>query len=126
MALSEQEQKRLEQLEASLMANDPKFADTLRGTTQFRVQRQRAALAGLAFVIGLTALIVGVRIHPLISIAGFVVMLVAAIIGVSSWSRVEGQSPTTASAKKPTPDKGEDFMAKLEERWRKRQQGGDL
>ena len=50
MALSEQEQKRLEQLEASLLAEDPKFADTLRGNSQFRVQRRRAALAGLAFV----------------------------------------------------------------------------
>ena len=37
MALSEQEQKRLDQLEASLLADDPKFADALRGTPQFRV-----------------------------------------------------------------------------------------
>ena len=127
MALSEQEQKRLEQLEASLMANDPKFADTLRGTPQFRVQRQRAALAGLAFVLGLTALIIGVRIQPIISIAGFVVMLVAAIVGVSAWSRVEGQSDAAPrSKKKPASNTGEDFMSKLEERWRRRQRGGDL
>ena len=71
MALSEQEQKRLEQLEASLLAEDPKFADTLRGNSQFRVQRRRAALAGLAFVAGLAALVTGVQIQPAISIAGF-------------------------------------------------------
>ena len=57
MALSEQEQKRLDQLEASLLADDPKFADTLRGTPQFRVQRRRAALAGVVFVAGLIALV---------------------------------------------------------------------
>lgn len=127
MALSEQEQKRLDQLEASLLADDPKFADTLRGTPQFRVQRRRAALAGVVFVAGLAALVLGVQFQPLISIIGFVMMLVAAITGISAWSRVEGQEePKRSSSKSNHPSSGTDFMNKLEERWRKRQQGGDL
>ncbi len=127
MALSEQEQKRLDQLEASLLADDPKFADALRGTPQFRVQRRRAALAGVVFVAGLAALVLGVQFQPLISIIGFVMMLVAAITGISAWSRVEGQEePTRSSSKSNHPSSGTDFMNKLEERWRKRQQGGDL
>lgn len=129
MALSEQEQKRLEQLEASLLAEDPKFADTLRGNSQFRVQRRRAALAGLAFVIGLAALVIGVQIQPAISIAGFVMMLVSAIVGISAWSRIEGQEETKRPSKpsgQASSSGAEDFMSKLEERWRKRQQGGDL
>ncbi len=127
MALSEQERKRLEQLEASLMAEDPTFAETLRGTSQFRVHRQRATLAGLGFLLGLAALVGGVQIHPVISIAGFVIMLVAAIVGISAWSRVEGQEqPTKPKSPNPSVNTSTDFMAKLEERWRKRQQGGDL
>jgi hypothetical membrane protein len=129
MALSEQEQKRLEQLEASLLAEDPKFADTLRGSSQFRVQRRRAALAGLAFVAGLAALVIGVQIQPAISIAGFVMMLVSAIVGISAWSRIEGQEETKRPSKpsgQASSSGAEDFMSKLEERWRKRQQGGDL
>ena len=128
MALSEQEQKRLDQLEASLLADDPKFADTLRGTPQFRVQRRRAALAGVVFVAGLTALVLGVQFQPMISIIGFVMMLVSAITGISAWSRVEGREDSTrASSRSNHPSSsGTDFMNKLEERWRKRQQGGDL
>ena len=129
MALSEQEQKRLDQLEASLLADDPKFADTLRGAPQFRVQRRRAALAGLVFMIGLAALVLGVQVQPAISIAGFIMMLTAAITGISAWSRVEGQEepkhPSSRSGH-PSASSGTDFMNKLEERWRKRQQGGDL
>jgi putative membrane protein len=127
MALSEQEQKRLDQLEASLLADDPKFADTLRGTPQFRVQRRRAALAGVVFVAGLTALVLGVQFQPVISIIGFVMMLASAITGISAWSRVAAQEePTRSSSKSSHPSSGTDFMNKLEERWRKRQQGGDL
>ncbi len=128
MALSEQEQKRLDQLEASLLADDPKFADTLRGAPQFHVQRRRAALAGVFFVAGLTALVLGVQFQPMISIIGFVMMLVSAITGISAWSRVEGREDSTrASSRSNHPSSsGTDFMNKLEERWRKRQQGGDL
>ena len=128
MALSELEQKRLDQLEASLLADDPKFADTLRGAPQFRVQRRRAAFAGVVFVAGLTALILGVQFQPVISIIGFVMMLIAAITGISAWPRVEGQTDTTRLSSRSTRPSVSvtDFMNKLEERWRKRQQGGDL
>ena len=128
MALSEQEQKRLDQLEASLLADDPKFADTLRGTPQFRIQRRRAACAGVVFVAGLAALILGVQFQPIISIIGFVMMLIAAITGISAWSRVENQAETARPSSRSThpSTSGADFMNKLEERWRKRQQGGDL
>lgn len=128
MALSEQEQRRLDQLEASLLADDPKFADALRGAPQFRMQRRRAAFAGVIFVAGLAALVLGVQFQPVISIIGFVMMLVAAITGISAWSRVEGQAETTRLSNRSTHPSasGTDFMNKLEERWRKRQQGGDL
>lgn len=68
MALSEQEQKLLEQLEASLKAEDPKLADRLSGTTQIKLHRRRAAIAGLAFVVGVIVLLVGVQVHPAVKI----------------------------------------------------------
>lgn len=125
MALSEQEQKLLEQLEASLSADDPKLAENLRGTTNVKVHRRRATLAGLGFTIGLVALVIGIQIHPAVSVLGFLIMLAAVIIGIGSYQRVEGNSPQgTAPKTSQRTTSSQDFMDKLEERWRNRQEGG--
>ncbi|MCC2593398.1 DUF3040 domain-containing protein [Tessaracoccus sp. OS52] len=131
MALSEQERKLLEQLEASLMADDPKLAETLRGTSSIRIHRRRATVAGLGFIAGVVVLIAGVQINPLVSIGGFLLMLAAAIIAVNSWQRVAGEDDKGESPARPDDHPGpkptsQDFMEKLEERWRRRQDGGDL
>ncbi len=122
MALSEQERKLLEQLEASLMAEDPKLADTLSGSAATRVHRRKAALAGLGFMVGVVTLLIGVQIHPAVSIVGFLVMLGAALLGISSWARADGSpQPSKPAGPKPTPssDSGSDFMTRLDERWRR-------
>ncbi len=128
MALSEQERKLLEQLEASLMAEDPKLADTLSGSSTIRIHRRRAAIAGLGFVVGVVVLLVGVQVHPAVSVLGFLLMLGAALIGINSWRRVEydGGQPSRRGPSGPRPgpsNSSQDFMDKLEERWRRRQQG---
>jgi len=131
MALSEQERKLLEQLEASLMAEDPKLADTLSGNAEVRVHRRRAAFAGLGFVLGILVLLGGVQVHWTVSVLGFLVMLTSALVGIGSWRRVgdDGGQPARPSAgpSKPTPSQEptSDFMDRLEERWRRRQEGGD-
>ena len=131
MALSEQERKLLEQLEASLMAEDPRLADRLSGTAEVRVHRRRAALAGLGLVIGLAILVAGVSVHPAVSVLGFLVMLASVLVGVKSWQRVgdEGGQPSRPAPKPPRTDppasSSSDFMDRLEERWRRRQQDGD-
>lgn len=131
MALSEQERKLLEQLEASLMAEDPKLADTLSGTAEVRVHRRRAALAGLGFIVGIIVLVAGVQVHPAVSIAGFLVMLASALIGIGSWKRVggDGGQPSNPGqgprAPKSAPSAKSDFMERLEEQWRRRQEGGE-
>ena len=85
VALSDEEQKLLEQMEAALAAEDPKLAHTLRGTkTPRTLQRKRAALAGLAFIAGCVMLIVGMRAHWLVSVLGFVIMLTATVIAVTA------------------------------------------
>lgn len=129
MALSEQERKLLEQLEASLMADDPKLADRLSGSAEVRVHRRRAAFAGLGFVAGIAILIAGVQVHPAVSVLGFVVMLAAVLLGINSWQRVgdDGGQPSKPKEGPPKTDppasSSSDFMERLEERWRKRQQG---
>lgn len=131
MALSEQERKLLEQLEASLMAEDPKLADTLSGNAEIRVHRRRAAAAGLGFVLGVLILLGGVQVHWTVSVLGFLVMLASALVGISSWRRVgdDGARPAKRVTDPPkpssSPESSTDFMDRLEERWRRRQEGGD-
>ncbi|MDO5499077.1 MAG: DUF3040 domain-containing protein [Propionibacteriaceae bacterium] len=127
MALSEDERKLLEQMEAALAAEDPKLAHTLRGTkTPRTLQRKRAAVAGLAFVAGCAMLVAGMRAHWVISVVGFVVMLAATVIAVTAYRRVEPSpiSPDKVRAGQRSGAGDNSFMDKMEERWRRRQDEG--
>ena len=123
MALSEDEQRLLEQMEAALAAEDPKLANTLRGTTTRRFHRRRAALAGLVLLIGIAALLGGMDIHPLLSLAGFLILLVATVIAVRPWHHV-GVDPDGHRSSNSGGKPERDFMDKMEERWRRRQDEG--
>jgi hypothetical protein len=122
MALSEDEQRLLEQMEAALAAEDPKLANTLRGTTR-RWHRRRAVLAGIGFIAGITGLIAGMQIHAAVSVIGFVVMLAATVIGVSAWqqSGLAGDGPAGGRSGGTSE---RDFMGRMEDRWRRRQDDG--
>lgn len=127
MALSDEEQKLLEQMEAALAAEDPKLAHTLRGTkTPRTLQRKRAAIAGLAFIAGCVMLIVGMRVHWLVSVLGFVIMLAATVIAVTAYRRVEPakSGPSKVRTGQHTGSGDSSFMDKMEERWRRRQDEG--
>lgn len=112
MALSDKEQRLLEQLEAALAAEDPKLASTLRGTTNRKLHRRRAAIAGLVFVIGLVTLIGGMQIEWYVSVIGFVIMLAATVVAISSWRVVENTSQGHTE-----PDQA--FTDRLDEKWRR-------
>lgn len=127
MALSDEEQKLLEQMEAALAAEDPKLAHTLRGTkTPRTLQRKRAALAGVGFLAGCAMLVIGMRVHWLVSVAGFVIMLAATVIAVTAYRRVEPNKsgPATVKAGQRQGSGDSSFMDKMEERWRRRQDEG--
>jgi hypothetical protein len=127
MALSDEEQRLLEQMEAALAAEDPKLVNALRGTGVRRVHRRRAALAGVGFFLGLGLLIIGISVHPVLSVLGFIVMVASAVVAIYSWQHVgssadPGRTPdpaTTPSQGSRSTD-GQGFMDKMEERWRKR------
>jgi hypothetical protein len=80
MALSEGEQRRLDEIERALTTDDPKFAATIT-IDQFR--RHRAIVAGALFVLGMVALVAGLVLADGLLWAGVVISVagVGAMIG---------------------------------------------
>jgi hypothetical protein len=100
--LSEEELRLLEQMERALVAEDPKLASTMRGTSMRAVARRRALVAAVVFVLGIVVLMTGAVTQLVaVGIAGFVVMLFSAYVALTSW---RGQDK--AAAEKPRPDAG--------------------
>ena len=149
MPLSEEELRLLEQMERALVAEDPKFASTLRGT-RIRQHARRQVIAGvLVFLVGVTLLMSGavLQVIPL-GILGFVVMLASAYFTLISWrgqSRaafqaehepespaqglrvVQGGKASRRPKSKPKAPKHGSMMERFEERWRRRrEQNGGL
>ena len=130
MALSEEEQRLLEQMEAALAAEDPKLVNTLRGTGVRKVHRRRAAIAGVGFFVGLALLVVGLYLmsdgptgYVALSILGFAIMVTAAVTAIYSWQHVGTIAPHTRRRPTPGPQGSSSdgtFMDKMEERWRRR------
>ncbi|MGZ5399001.1 MAG: DUF3040 domain-containing protein [Nocardioides sp.] len=143
MGLSAEELRLLEQMERALVEEDPKFASTLRGTSLRSIARRRAIIAGVAFVVGVAVMMTGV-VAPMIpvGIVGFLIMLASATIGLTALRGQRASGPTSASAS----DEGNltllqggrrerrsrqqrqrsqgSFMERMEERWRRRRDGG--
>lgn len=147
MPLSEEELRLLEQMERALSEEDPKFASTLRGTSLRRSARRRAIAAGACFVAGVALLMTGVVTQlPVVGIIGFLVMLGAGTVALTS---LRGQAAAAAapaadprqaehpsrftvidggrkSRPRRTRRSSGSFMERMEERWRRRreQNGG--
>ncbi len=136
--LSEHERRQLEQIEAALRAGDPRFADAVRAADPRVHYRRRIIGATLGFLVGVGLLLAGVAVNIiLIAVAGFVVMLACSLWAVTSYRRLTGSTPGRAPAKDRGFGKnrraargrgagkqaGSGFMGRLEERWRRRQQG---
>ena len=132
MALSEEEQRLLDQMEAALAADDPKLVNALRGTGTRRVHRRRAAVAGVGFFAGLALLVTGMSTNWFVSVLGFVVMVAAAVTAIYSWQHVgTGSEPGRSAVRPKAPQSsgaggGQGFMDKMEERWRRRRDGSGL
>lgn len=127
MPLSEHEQRLFEQIERSL-AEDAKFASAVRSTDPRNHARRRIVLAVVAGLAGLAVLIYGVASKlPLLGVAGFVVMLGAAALGIQSFRR--GRQPELkvvggkATRRAGGGARRGGLMQRLEDRWRKRPEG---
>ena len=75
MALSEHEQRLLDQLEQQLHADDPKFAHSMASNTGRSMSTRRIVLGSLVTVAGLAVLLLGIwnQFIP-VGVAGFLIM----------------------------------------------------
>ncbi|HUC57092.1 MAG TPA: DUF3040 domain-containing protein [Streptosporangiaceae bacterium] len=133
--LSEHEQRQLEQIEQALYAEHPRFVRAVRAADPRVHYRRRVIYALIGFLIGLVLLFVGVGVSgPLIplSVLGFVVMLACCYWAVISYRRMNGLPAGRASVRERGPRRSESKQSRrsgsglgerLEERWRRRQEG---
>lgn len=131
MPLSEHEQRLLEQMERAMSADDPKFANAMRGSRHGRAARRRLLVGIAAVVVGLVLLIIGVSTSTIwLGAGGFVVMLAGTIWAFSpspartTDARGAGQQAPAAGAPRPPrpgkPRRSGTFMERLEQRWDRR------
>ena len=147
MPLSEHEQRLLDQIERALYQEDPKFASTVRATDLRTHMRRRLRRAALVLALGFALLMAGVVTQQYaIGIAGFVVMVGALLLAMTSWKRMgqpgpdlhvaggpEGPRPQRGAAggsrrvRPPSGGSSGGMMGRLEERWKRRweERGGD-
>jgi predicted lipid-binding transport protein (Tim44 family) len=136
--LSEHERRQLEQIEQALRADDPRFANAVHAADPRAHYKRRVIAAALGFLIGVGLLLAGVVINViLIAIAGFAVMLACSLWAVTSYRRMTGSTTGRVPAKDRASGKerraakgrragkqaGSGLMERLEERWRRRQEG---
>jgi len=140
--LSEEELRLLEQMERALVAEDPKLASTMRGTSLRAVARRRVVLAGAGFAVGIAVLMAGAVLQLVpVGIAGFVVMLASAYVALTAWrgqnrapeptpgppgtmptlSVIEGgRKKRSGRPSRSKPSSRGSMMERFEERWRRR------
>ena len=117
MALSEYEQKMLEQLEAQLRDEDPKLAESFQPVRQ--VSLKRLVLGIFIIVAGLGILVAAVMTTmSWIGIIGFVVMLAGAVYMFSG--PIGTLSSATAAPRPAAGGSRESFMSRQEELWERR------
>jgi hypothetical protein len=81
MALSREEQRVLEHLEAALAAEDPKLDEALR-RGRGRGERLRFALVGAGFCAGWVLLVLGASTTVLLSVLGYALIVAASVTAI--------------------------------------------
>jgi Protein of unknown function (DUF3040) len=143
--LSEHEQRQLEQIEQALYTDYPKLAQAVRARDPKIHYKRRVVQAAIGFLLGVGLLLAGVVSKVIfVGVGGFVVMLACAMWALTSWRHMGGAVTARAAAatRGPAAARGQrrgrsarkdrhgraggktGFMERLEERWRRRQEGG--
>jgi len=127
--LSEHEQRQLEQIEQALYAEHPRLARAMRAKDPKVHYRRRVIQAAVGFVIGVGAVAAGIYLkYNWLAAAGFAVMIVSGIWAVASYRRMAGMLMDRGRRRdrrtpKAAPNSG--LMDRIEERWRRRQEGNN-
>ncbi len=130
MPLSEHEQRQLEQIEQALYAEHPRLARAMRAKDPKVHYRRRVIEAAIGFVLGVGMVVAGVVLkYNWLAGAGFVVLLVSSTWAIASYRRMAGMVTDRSrrrerkSASKAAATSG--LMERIEERWRRRQEGNN-
>ncbi|GAA2065512.1 MULTISPECIES: DUF3040 domain-containing protein [Leifsonia] len=125
MPLSEHEQRLLEEMERSLYQNDADFVAKVGGK-RARPAYRSIVLGILLAVVGVGVLIAGVYYRqPIVGILGFVVMFAGVLVSIAPGKRVAVE-PGAAEPKKAKARGGQTgFMDRMNDRWDKRNDGGE-
>jgi len=136
--LSEHEQRQLEQIEQALYREDPKFGRLVRSSDPRVHYKRKLVQALIGVIVGAGLLAAGVVTHRLyLEAAGGAVMLLSLVWAVVSWrrhvARVRPAKPARAKTKtmekprsgagRPAQSRRARMMERMEERWRRRQEG---
>jgi hypothetical protein len=136
--LSEHEQRQLEQIEHALYTQFPKLAQAVRSHDPRVHYKRRALQAAVLFLLGVGMLLAGVISKIIfVGVGGFVVMLASAMWALTSWRHMGGGTASRGALARGGAGPGRrrsrrarrnragmSFMERLEERWRRRQEGG--
>ena len=125
MALSEHEQRLLDQLEQQLHAEDPKFANSMASTGGRGMSTRRIVLGALMAVAGIAVLILGISLESpfniIVGILGFMVMGAGMYYATTKGKQAPEHVPAGKKEREAAP---RGFMSNLENKWdeRKREQ----
>jgi len=116
VALSEREQKLLEQMEQALYAEDPRFASRIRTQSASR-SRRRLLIGVVGVLLGLGLVLLGVLNQQIwLGAVGFLAMVGVAVYGFAP-ARPADEQP----AHRPAPKAKGDVLKRFERRWDKRE-----
>ncbi len=118
MALSEHEQKMLDELERGLYQSDANFVNRVSNKPG-KSAASRLVAGALLAVIGISILVFAVIIQLIIfGVIGFVFMLFGLVLASSNWSNTATSGDSKAPKKKSPVQSPRSFF---EDRWDKRQ-----
>lgn len=124
MALSEQEQRLLDEMERNLYQNDADFVATVSGA-RGRANYRGIILGAVLVVAGIGVLLWGVGSSLLVvGLLGFVVMFAGVILALTP-ARVAKVGAQQSDASRTSARRSGGFMDNLNERWEKRHDGRD-
>jgi hypothetical protein len=128
--LSEHEQRQLEQIEQALYAEHPRLARAMRAKDPKVHYRRRVTQAAIGFLLGVGALVAGFYLkYNWLAAVGLGVMIIAGVWAMTSYRRMtgitmDGRSRRDRKASKAAAANG-GLMDRIEERWRRRQEGNN-
>lgn len=121
MPLSDHEQKMLAQMEQALAAEDPRFASQMQGAQSRSAVRRRYILGAIGVLLGLGLVLVGVNTTIWVGVAGFVVMVLAAVFALTPKRPGDGSALGRGGRRKGGGPRRQGLMDRLDERWEHRE-----